>query len=187
MRWIQYIVIALFLISEIALSFIKNSNGQPVKDEDKGSLRLLWTSVVVGVTIAIGFLWVSSARIPVSSFILELCSLILLIFGLAIRWTAILTLGKLFTVNVAVHNGHALIDQGIYRFARHPSYTGLLMAFLGLGLFSQNWLSSASLLLPFSFGIYNRVIREEQVLHSLFGQAYTSYCKRTKRFFPGIF
>lgn len=39
---------------------------------------------------------------------------------------------------------------GLYRLVRHPSYTGLLVAFLGLGVFFANWLSIFGLLGCFS-------------------------------------
>jgi hypothetical protein len=60
-------------------------------------------------------------------------ALVLVLIGLFIRWTAILTLGRFFTVDVAVHSDHALVENGLYRFVRHPFYTGLLVAFLGVG------------------------------------------------------
>ena len=66
------------------------------------------------------------------------------VVGIAIRWYAIVYLGRFFTVNVAIAADHRLIDSGPYRFVRHPSYIGALMAFLGLGLTLGNWVSLAS-------------------------------------------
>jgi protein-S-isoprenylcysteine O-methyltransferase Ste14 len=56
---------------------------------------------------------------------------------------AIVHLGRFFTVNVAIAANHRLIDTGPYRFVRHPSYTGALMAFLGLALCLANWVPLA--------------------------------------------
>ena len=106
--------------------------------------------------------------------------------GWPYSWTAILTLGRLFTVDVAIHSDHAVVEQGLYRFMRHPSYTGLLVAFLGLGVSLANWLSIIALLVPIAAAVLKRVaIEEGALLHSL-GPAYAAYCARTKRFIPGL-
>jgi protein-S-isoprenylcysteine O-methyltransferase Ste14 len=187
MRLILLIVVAIFPVSEIALAFVKRSRGLPAQSEDRGSMRLLWLSVVLGLVLAIVFQWVPLARIRVSHSILRVGSLLLLISGLTVRWVAILTLGRLFTVDVAIHSDHAVVQRGLYRLVRHPSYTGLLIAFLGLGVFFANWLSIVGLLLPISLGVLNRVAQEEQALLASLGSAYASYCARTKRFIPGVF
>ena len=51
-------------------------------------------------------------------------------------------------MNVAIHSGHEIIDTGPYRFIRHPSYAGALLAFLGLGLCLANWWSLALVMAP---------------------------------------
>jgi protein-S-isoprenylcysteine O-methyltransferase Ste14 len=35
------------------------------------------------------------------------------------------------------------VERGPYRILRHPSYTGLILAFVGAGLMVGNWLSAA--------------------------------------------
>ncbi len=117
---------------------------------------------------------------------IRLLALGLLIGGLALRWTAILTLGRLFTVDVAIHSDHVIVQEGLYRLVRHPSYTGLLVAFLGLGVFFSNWLSIFGLLIPVTIAVLNRVAKEEQALLTSHGSEYAAYCARTKRFIPGL-
>jgi protein-S-isoprenylcysteine O-methyltransferase Ste14 len=62
--------------------------------------------------------------------------------GLLLRWWSFATLGKYFTVVVKTSNDQPLIDRGPYRVLRHPSYTGLLLAFTGFGLMIGNWVSA---------------------------------------------
>ncbi len=71
---------------------------------------------------------------------------------------AILTLGRLFTVNVAIQADHSVVETGLYRFVRHPSYVGLLLTFVGLGVFFANWLSLFGLLVPIALAVLNRML-----------------------------
>jgi protein-S-isoprenylcysteine O-methyltransferase len=186
-RVVLRVVVALFPVSEVALAFVKRSSGRSAQSEDRGSLRLFWLSIALGIGLAIAAQRIPQARLPGPPDTLRLLSLGLLLGGLALRWTAILTLGRLFTVDVAIHSDHVVVQSGLYRRVRHPSYTGVLIAFLGLGVFFANWLSMAGLVVPILFGVFNRVRKEEQaLLRSPVGSEYAAYCAGTKRFIPGL-
>lgn len=180
-------VIVIFPLSEVALAIVKRSRGGGAKSEDRGSMALLWFLIVLGVALAFAALRIRSAQLPVARSIVEPIALLLMVSGLVLRWTAILTLGKFFTVDVAIHLDHPVVDCGLYHFMRHPSYTGLMVAFLGFGVFFGNWLSIIGLLLPITFGVLNRVAKEERALLASLGPSYAAYCARTRRFFPSVF
>ena len=181
-----WVMVIIFPISEVALAFVKRSGGRGAQSEDRGSLRLVWLSIALGVGLAIAAQWIPSARLSGSLRVIRFLALGLLLGGLALRWAAILTLGRLFTVDVAIHSDHVVVQTGVYRLIRHPSYSGLLLAFLGLGLFFANWLSIVGLLVPITLGVFNRVVKEEQALLGSLGPEYAAYCARTKRFIPGL-
>ena len=61
----------------------------------------------------------------------------LFVAGLILRWWAIITLGRFFTVDVTIEKDHELVERGPFRIVRHPSYTGVLLAFVGLALSLQ--------------------------------------------------
>jgi protein-S-isoprenylcysteine O-methyltransferase Ste14 len=185
-RLLLLLVVVLFPVSEVALAFAKRSRGEPAHAEDRGSLRLLWLSIGLGVGLAIAAQWLPASRIPVPASVLRAIALTLLVVGLLVRWVAILTLGRLFTVDVAIHADHPVVERGLYRYMRHPSYTGLLLAFVGLGVFFANWLSIVALLVPIVLAVVNRVAKEEHALRGSLGAPYAAYCARTKRFIPGV-
>ena len=150
-------------------------------------MALLWCLISLGIVLAVVVaVRVTSTRLPVPRSILEPVALLLMLGGLALRWVAILTLGRFFTVDVAIHSDHPVVDVGLYRFVRHPSYSGLMITFLGLGVFFGNWLSIIGLLVPTALGVANRVIQEERALLESLGPAYASYCARTRRFIPWV-
>ena len=181
------VMIYLFPLSEIALAFVKRARRtSQVAVEDRGSQRLIWITVVCAVTLAI--ICSSHELIPIaeSSSPIRIVALVFLGGGLFLRWVAILTLGSLFTVNVAIASDHKVFDSGLYRYVRHPSYTGLLLAFLGLGVSLNSWLGIASLMIPISIAVAYRIRVEESALRNALGAAYSDYCAQRKRLIPGL-
>ncbi len=126
------------------------------------------------------------ARLPASSWT-QVLALAFLASGLVLRWASILTLGRLFTVDVAIHVEHRIVESGPYRLIRHPSYAGLLLAFVGLGFFFSNWMSLAALVVPIAAAVLNRIAKEEDTLRRAFGSAYEDYCARTRRLVPWVY
>lgn len=183
---VLWVVMALFPVSEISLALLRRSKARVAQGQDRGSLRLLWLAIVVGLGLANAAVWVPVGGLGVPPQARKLLALGLLLAGLAVRWIAILSLGQRFTVDVAVHSGQTVLQTGLYRFVRHPSYTGLLTAFLGLGVYSGSWLGILGLLVPVTGAIVNRVIKEERAMLDCLGSEYAAYCARTKRFIPGL-
>ncbi len=79
----------------------------------------------------------------------------------------------------------ALVTTGIYRYIRHPQYTGLLLLSFGM---LANWATLPLLLLfPVMVVLYVRLAkREEQDMLLEFGDAYRLYQQNTKMFIPFV-
>jgi protein-S-isoprenylcysteine O-methyltransferase Ste14 len=106
--------------------------------------------------------------------------------GIGFRVWAILTLGRFFKFVVVIQEGHQVVTRGPYRLIRHPSYTGGLVALLGIGLTLASWLSIlAATLVPLA-AILVRIRVEENRLIAALGQDYRDYAARTRRLIPGI-
>jgi hypothetical protein len=73
----------------------------------------MWYGEVHGRTMLGGARW------------LRIVSLMLFVIGLAIRGTAIFTLGRSFSTNVAIHATQIVHKTGLFRWVRHPSYSGI--------------------------------------------------------------
>ena len=114
-------------------------------------------------------------------------SLVVLAAGLTIRWIAIGTLGKAFSANVAIHATQTIQRTGVFRFVRHPSYSGLIVIFLAVGMHTRNWLGLAVTLIPSTVALLYRIHVEEAALEQAFGEEYRDYSRSTKRLVPGIY
>ena len=113
--------------------------------------------------------------------------MVLIVAGLAVRWVAILTLRKYFTVDVAISSDHKVVMTGLYRYVRHPAYLGSLLSFLGLAISFSNWLSAVVIFFPITGAFIYRIKVEEEALEAFFGDAYRQYCSSTRRLIPGVF
>ena len=177
----------IYVLSELALMLKKRAKSGESRIEDKGSLNLLWIVIVASVTLAFNLAYSFPAAAMNAAPALRYPGIALFVAGLALRWYAIVHLGRFFTVNVSIAADHRLIDTGPYRIVRHPSYTGALMAFLGLGLCMANWASLLCLLVPICLVFLRRIHVEETVLLEALGNPYRDYMRRTKRLIPAIY
>ena len=174
------------LVSEVVLAVTKRSRAN-AKNRDAKSLRLIW--IVVGAAVFLGFQALGQwhdARLPGPEYFRTL-GLILFVLGLALRWYSIVQLGRFFTVDVSIAADHELVESGPYRFVRHPSYTGMLVAFLGFGLTLGNWAALLILMVPVSWAFIYRMNVEERALVSAMGERYVAYSRRTKRLLPFVY
>ena len=154
---IVQLVSLVWLLSELILIVLTRRSRRSALRHDRGSRVLLWCVAGAGVAAGTAVRAVSTTRIGMSEPWLMGISLLLLAGGLAIRWTAILTLGSFFNTSVAIREDHRLIRTGLFRLVRHPSYSGLLLVFLGLGLSFGNWLSVAVIVVPFLAALLFRI------------------------------
>src|SRR3954447_7342642 len=105
---------------------------------------------------------------------------------LVLRGWALRELGRFFKFTVVVQADHRVVDTGPYRLIRHPSYTGLLIVELGLGIMLGTWLSIPACLLPPLMAFAIRLVYEERVLADELGDPYRAYMTRTRRLIPGV-
>jgi protein-S-isoprenylcysteine O-methyltransferase Ste14 len=173
--------------SEILVGVVTRTKRSGGKVQDRGSLLILWIVIATSITAC---QWISEATRPNmfgGAHALKTAGVMVMLVALAIRWTAIFTLGKSFSSNVAIQDSQQITRTGLYRFVRHPSYLGLLLAFLAVGLHSRNWISFTVVLVPTIAALLYRIHVEEAALAEAFGEDYAAYSKTTKRLVPGVY
>jgi protein-S-isoprenylcysteine O-methyltransferase Ste14 len=156
--------------------------------QDKGSHVVLLCLIVLGLLLAILLaLKVPATAITSAPDIFFWLGIVLMYAGIALRLYAIKVLGRSFTTSVAVAPDQTVIEAGPYRLIRHPSYTGILITLLGLGLsLTSNWLSLLVIIGCALIGFSYRIRVEEHVLQESLGQRYQDYMQRTKRLIPFV-
>jgi len=131
----------------------------------------------------------------------ELLGAILALTGCLIRIQVMKTLGNFFTWQIKIRPGHRLIKTGMYRYVRHPAYTGLLLACVGMGLAQGSgalmregdvgwigwmaWWTVWAGVPAWLVGL--RIATEEEVLRKRFGKEWKEYRKGTWALVPGVY
>lgn len=114
--------------------------------------------------------------------IFQIVGSIVLTIGVCLRFVSIMTLGKHFTPDIGVLEDKKLVTKGLYSKIRHPSYTGEIIAFLGLAIVFQYVPSSLFIFIFPTIAFVYRAIVEEKKLIEEFGEEYLEYRKRTRMF-----
>ncbi|MGB8657294.1 MAG: isoprenylcysteine carboxylmethyltransferase family protein [Candidatus Zixiibacteriota bacterium] len=183
-----FIVSGFWILSEIGLGlFTHSSRREDVSSRESTSLKRLWLVIIPGTVVGgfwcpqrVGLVWLARDYVMYGG-------LALIVLGLVIRWRAIYTLRKYFTVDVSILEDHRIVKTGEYKFIRHPAYAGSLLSFFGLGWALGNWVSFLVIFLPILWAFIRRMNTEEKVLVASLGEEYVDYMKTTKRLIPKIY
>lgn len=95
-------------------------------------------------------------------------------------------LGRQYSAEVTLQEGHQLITNGPYRYVRHPRYLGVIFLALGFSLLFRSWVGLGLTAVVFAL-LLLRIKDEEALLLAEFGEEWIAYCHRTKKLFPFVY
>ncbi|PYJ08416.1 MAG: hypothetical protein DMF06_12800 [Verrucomicrobia bacterium] len=176
-----------YFASEVLLTMTRRSRSRTGTRQDRSTLGVLWIVIMASITMGVYVAgrW-PAARLPYGQ-LLAVVGVVLFVAGLALRWWAIITLGRFFTVDVVIEKDHEVVERGPFRLVRHPSYTGVLLAFVGYGLTLRNWAALLVTIVPIFAAFIRRMNVEEEALSQALGARYANYMGRTKRLVPFVY
>lgn len=114
---------------------------------------------------------------------LQVAGVVLTYLGLPLTIWSRARLGRFWSAVVALKRDHRLIQSGPYRVVRHPLYSGIILAAIGLAICVTTWsslLGAALLLICFE----RRAHKEDALLATEFGAEFEAYRQRTGRLIP---
>lgn len=175
----------LFLSESLAIMIL-----QPPKEArtgDKRTLMVIWFSYSMGAPLGV----IMTMFCPILKFNLPLWACATAVFScflfVALRWWAMATLGRFFTVRVSTFEDHEVVRTGPYKILRHPSYTGGLGGYaLALITFGNLIVVLCGLLLTVPATLY-RIHVEEKALTQALGDEYIEYMKTSYRLIPWVY
>ncbi|MBA3607929.1 MAG: isoprenylcysteine carboxylmethyltransferase family protein [Chthoniobacterales bacterium] len=175
-----------YLISEILLTVTRRSRSRTGTKQDRSTLRMLWLVIMVSIAAGVFLARHYPAAALAHGREIAYAGVALFVAGLFLRWWAIITLGRFFTVDVSIEKDHEVVERGPFRLVRHPSYSGVLLALVGFALTLGNWAAWLVVLLPIALA-FNYRMKVEEALSNALGSRYTDYMKRTKRLVPLVY
>src|SRR5277367_595227 len=93
------------------------------------------------------------------------------------------TIGKDWSAEVQIKEGHELIRSGPYAHIRHPIYSGILLAVAGSALSIGEYRALIALAIM-CIGFARKAKKEESFLAAQFGPAFAEHRRRTGFFLP---
>jgi protein-S-isoprenylcysteine O-methyltransferase Ste14 len=180
------VVVGAFVLSELRVRLRSERNREGAR-EDRLSVRVVQVTALGGVALAI----LLTRRLPgaaagAARWPLFVAGLVRMCAGIAVRQGAVAALGRFFTIDVRVRSGQTVVEDGPYRWVRHPSYTGLILTFVGFGLALGNWAALAVVAVVPTAGLVYRMRVEERALLDGLGERYRRFMKGRPRLFPGV-
>ena len=109
------------------------------------------------------------------------------IFSVWVSMASIRTLGKEWSFEARLVEGHRLVTTGPYRWVRHPIYSAMLGKLVATGLVVSHWIGLLAGVVIFGIGTAIRVRSEEKLLRAQFGSEYDDYACRVPAVLPRFF
>lgn len=116
--------------------------------------------------------------------IVTLVGMSIAILGSIIIGIALLQLNKNLSPFPSPKSGSQLIQNGLYKYIRHPIYTGILFLFSGYSLYTSSGYKVLITLLLYILFVFKSRYEEQRLTHTF--KNYPRYKKRTGRFLPKI-
>ena len=140
----------------------------------------------VALLLGIAMIWGLSEWLPATSLDLPgrpWIAGLLFALGLGLMLIAAWSLQRAHTTINPIHPERTshLVTSGIYRYSRNPIYAGDAVILLGMVVWFGNWLGLAVVALFVLFIDRVQIRGEERVLTQRFGDGYSAYRARTRR------
>jgi len=111
---------------------------------------------------------------------------ILTAIGYVLIFLSGIFLGRQYSAEVTIQEGHKLITAGPYRLIRHSCYLGILLVTLGATLVFRTW--AGFVLFPFVLVMLLwRIKDEEALMEREFGDEWRAYSRPAWRLVPHIY
>lgn len=115
------------------------------------------------------------------SCIVSLAGVLFCLAGLSSLFLSLVSFGKSFRVGIDQDNPDRLVTTGLFAFTRNPIYVAFALILLGQFLLFSNWILLVYMVATIWL-FHRQVLREEEYLRKHYGQQYSEYCDRVRRY-----
>lgn len=154
---------------------------------EKGEIHFVWTHRLINLT------YLCVTVLPVIeyflfkrkiNFTISFAGVIIVILGIWGRNYSIKFLGRYWSGDIEIKNGHRIIKEGPYALMRHPAYLAMILNGVGLCLIPNSYYSLLFTFLCYVPALLARMYLEESIFIKEFGQEYLDYKKEVYAMLP---
>lgn len=98
--------------------------------------------------------------------------------------SALRELGRQWSLEARLVEGHKLVKTGVYQIVRHPIYTAMLGMLVAMGIVYSHWLALVAGIFVFLIGTKIRTVFEERLLSEAFGEEFSEWKARVPGLIP---
>jgi len=106
---------------------------------------------------------------------------LLCLAGLFLLFLSLVSFGRSFRVGIDPDRPDRLVTTGVFAFSRNPIYVAFGFVLLGQFLVFPNWILLVYMVAA-TWLFDRQVSREEEYLSEHYGQQYSEYCNRVRRY-----
>lgn len=174
---VSYVLLAILFYLEYKYESSRTTTTLQTSADDRGTTRLLLIMWFLSLLIAPIWILLSAATMP---FFSSWIGLGLIISGLLLlRWTTYVN--PFYLRTMATTDDHFICTDGPYKTIRHPGYLAFLIAWIGFGLITDNWISFFMITVLMTYAYLARIQAEEQMMLDRFGIDYQQYMNESYR------
>jgi len=120
----------------------------------------------------------------VLNIVLQMIAVLLSISSVILTMAAIRELGKQWSLEARLVEGHKLVTTGPYNLVRHPIYTAMLGMLVATGIVISHWVVVMIAAVLFLVGTFIRTKFEERLLSDAFGEEFAQWKARVPGLIP---
>jgi protein-S-isoprenylcysteine O-methyltransferase len=182
--WCAIALMGISAVLDVALA-PRYAGGE--KAEDGWTCQFLVVSLATNAALSVGLTLAHIGWITWHPAAISAVGAVVGTIGLVVRYSAVWALGRFFTWRVTLFTDHTIVRRGLFRYLRHPSYLGGMLAGWGVALALGNWLAFVIFSCTHVPLMIHRMRQEERALLAHFGDDYARYMSETARLVPFIY
>lgn len=118
--------------------------------------------------------------------VLQVAAVAIAVASVWLVMAAVKELGKQWSLEARLIEGHKLVTTGVYQIVRHPIYTAMLGMLVATGIVFSHWLVLLIAVAVFIIGTRIRTVFEERLLREAFGQEFVDFEAKVPALIPFV-
>lgn len=183
---VKYLAILIVIILTLNRARLARQSAT-FKEKQKGDISKRWTYSLLSIlylVIILGSMIESYFFVKTLNIIISSLGLVAYVTGIIGRNKAIKTLGEYWSTHIEIRNGQRIVQDGLYKYIRHPGYLSLIIESLSIPVMLNAYYCLLCATLVFIPAVLIRTKLEDIEMEKKFGKKFTAYKNLVGAFMP---